>query len=86
LRKYNCNNECHSMDIAPDDSFILSGHLDGSVKMWGNGDTYEKNFNLHEDKVMNIKIIRNDLFLTLGKANLFMNSLIDNPLVIINFP
>lgn len=67
MRKYNCNNECHSMDIAPDDSFILSGHLDGSVKMWGNGDTYEKNFNLHEDKVMNIKIIRNDLFLTLGK-------------------
>ena len=33
-RKLSCVSACHSLAVAPDDSFIISGHLDGTVKMW----------------------------------------------------
>ena len=62
-----CNSECHSLEISPDDNFILSGHLDGTVKLFGIKDKNEKFFNLHDDKVIDVKLIKNDLFLTLGK-------------------
>ena len=74
VRKFNCISACHSLAIAQDDSFILSGHMDGSVKLWASNDKPEKVFDLHEDKVLDIKMIKNDLILTLGKdetINLF---------------
>ena len=64
-----CNSECHSLDISPDDNFILSGYLDGTVKLFGIKDLNEKVFNLHKDKVIDVKLIKNNLFLTLGKDN-----------------
>lgn len=67
MRKFKSDKECHSMDIEPNDSFILCGQLDGTVKMWGTNDEQEKCFSIHKDKVINIKIINNDSFLTLGK-------------------
>ena len=67
VRKFNCISACHSLAIAQDDSFILSGHLDGSVKLWSTNDRPEKVFDLHEDKVLQIKMIKNDQILTLGK-------------------
>ena len=67
VRKFNCISACHSLAIAPDDSFILSGHVDGTVKLWASNDKPEKVFDLHEDKVMQIKMIKNDQILTLGK-------------------
>ena len=67
VRKFNCISACHSMAISPDDSFILSGHMDGTVKLWASNDKPEKVFDLHEDKVLQIKMIKNDQILTLGK-------------------
>ena len=66
-REVICNSECHSLEISPDDNFFLSGHLDGTVKLFGIKDKSEKLFNLHNDKVLDVKLIKNDLFLTLGK-------------------
>ena len=67
VRKFNCISACHSLAIAPDDSYILSGHMDGTVKLWASNDKPEKVFDLHEDKVLQIKMIKNDQILTLGK-------------------
>ena len=68
VRKFNCISACHALSIAPDDSFILSGHMDGTVKLWTSNDKPEKVFELHEDKVLQIKMIKNDnQFLSLGK-------------------
>ena len=67
VRKFNCISACHSLAIAPDDSFILSGHMDGTVKLWASNDKPEKVFDLHEDKVLQIRMIKNDQILTLGK-------------------
>ena len=67
VRKFNCISACHSLVIAPDDSFILSGHMDGTVKLWASNDKPEKVFDMHEDKVLQIKMIKNDQILSLGK-------------------
>ena len=68
VRKFNCISACHALSIAPDDSFILSGHMDGTVKLWASNDKPEKVFDLHEDKVLQIKMIKNEnQFLSLGK-------------------
>ena len=69
-RKLGCISACFSLDIAPDDSFILSGHLDGTIKMWvpNNNKHAEKVFDsLHDDAVYDIKMIKNDTFISLGK-------------------
>ena len=73
-RKLNCVSACHSLAIAPDDSFIISGHLDGTVKMWvpNNNKQPEHVFDtLHDDAIFDIKMIKNDTFVTLGKDETF---------------
>ena len=68
VKKFNCVSECHSLSISDDDSFFLSGHMNGTVKLWTSNDKPEKEFELHEDKVLRIKMIKNEnQFLTLGK-------------------
>jgi len=67
VRKFNCISACHSLAISQDDSYILSGHMDGTVKLWASNDKPEKVFDLHEDKVLQIKMIKNEQILTLGK-------------------
>ncbi len=67
MRKFKLDNECHSIDVGPNDSYILCGQVDGTVKMWGTNDEQEKSFIIHKDKVISIKIINDNNFLTLGK-------------------
>jgi len=68
-RKLNCISACHALTIAPDDSFLISGHLDGSIKLWApnNNKQPERVFEIHDDKVLDIKMIKNDTILSLGK-------------------
>ena len=73
-RKLSCVSACHSLAVAPDDSFIISGHLDGTVKMWvpNNNKQPEHVFDtLHDDAIFDIKMIKNDTFVTLGKDEIF---------------
>jgi len=44
VRKFNCISACHSLAISQDDSYILSGHMDGTVKLWASNDKPEKVF------------------------------------------
>ena len=67
VRKYNCISGCYTIAIAPDDSFILSGHKDGSILLFSSNERPEKTFDYHEDQVIDIKMIKNDLFLSMGK-------------------
>lgn len=68
VRKFNCISACHALGIAPDDSFILSGHMDGSIKLWASNDKPEKVFDIHEDKVLKIEMLKNEnQFISLGK-------------------
>ena len=74
VRKFEYDSECHSIAVDIEDKYILSGHLDGKIKMWGINDETEKIFDLHKNRVVNIKQINNETFLTLGadmKINLF---------------
>ena len=67
IKSFNNKSECYSLDISQDDKFILSGHLDGCIKLWSIKDKTEKMFDIHKDKVVDIKLINNDSFLSLGK-------------------
>ena len=54
--------------MASDDSFILSGHLDGTIKIWTSNDKHEKVLDLHDDKINAIEFIKNEnQFVTLSK-------------------
>ena len=69
-RKLSCVSACHALAIAPDDSFIISGHLDGTIKLWvpNNNKQPEHIFDtVHDDKILDIKMIKNDTFISLGK-------------------
>lgn len=67
MKKLKYNNECHSLDIEPYDNYILSGHKDGSVLLWGNNDTFDNSFKVYNDAtVTDIKILNDNLFLTSG--------------------
>ena len=48
------------MAISYDDSFIVSGHLDGTVKFWSSNEKPEKIYDLHEDKITCIEILKNE--------------------------
>ena len=67
IRELKCESECFSLDISQDDKYILTGQMDGTVKLFGNNSNKVENmFKLHENKVVDIKSINNDLFLSLG--------------------
>ena len=67
-RDLKCGSECYSMCVSSDDKYLLTGQMDGTVKLFGgNDDKVEQEFKLHENKVVDIKLITNDIFLSLGK-------------------
>lgn len=67
-RNFSCQSGCHSLSISSDDSFIISGHLDGSVKLWSSNEKPEEVMDLHDDKVLHLELIKNETqFLTLSK-------------------
>ena len=67
-RNFSCVSACHCLGIAYDDSFIISGHLDGTVKIWSNNDKPDKVIELHDDKVLHLEILKNEnQFLTISK-------------------
>ena len=58
---------CCSLSTAPNDNFILSGHEDGGINLWtGNGYRDNKLFKIHEDKIIDIKIVNEYSFLSLS--------------------
>lgn len=71
IREYDYDSDCYSLDISQDDNFILSGHSDGCVKFWSTKDKTEKIFDIQKEKVKDVKIIKSDLFLTLGREMKF---------------
>ena len=67
IRQFNCMSPCFSIDVPSEDNFILSGHMDGTVKMWDQNESPEKELNIHKDKIIDIRILNNNSFLTLSK-------------------
>ena len=68
LQEFNYKSECYSLCISSDDKFILSGHGDGVVNMWtGDVDKKSKLFKVHKDKVIDVIIVKDNSFLSLGK-------------------
>lgn len=54
--------------MAFDDSFIVSGHMDGTVKIWTSNDKPERTIDLHDDKVTHLEFLKNEnQILTLSK-------------------
>jgi len=67
-RKFNCTSACHSLCVASDDSYILSGHLDGSVRVWTTNEKPDQIIDLHDDSVIRLEILKSEnQFLTLSK-------------------
>lgn len=46
--------------MAFDDSFIVSGHLDGTLKIWSSNDKPERVIDLHDDKITYLEFIKNE--------------------------
>ena len=58
--------------MAFDDSFIVSGHMDGTVKIWTSNDKPERTIDLHDDKVIHMEFLKNEQqIITLSKYFLF---------------
>jgi len=67
LQEFNYKSECYSLCISSDDKFILSGHGDGVVNMWTGDVDKSKLFKVHKDKVIDVIIVKDNSFLSLGK-------------------
>lgn len=60
-KKYSCVSTCTSLGINFDDSSFLSGHLDGSLKIWSPGsDKPETVIDAHDDRVNFIELVKNE--------------------------
>ena len=67
-RKFNCTSACHSLCVASDDSYILSGHMDGTVRVWTSNEKPDQIIDLHDDNVIRLEILKGEnQFLTLSK-------------------
>jgi hypothetical protein len=67
-RKFNCTSACHSLCVASDDSYILSGHMDGSVRVCTSNEKPDQIIDLHDDNVIRLEILKGEnQFLTLSK-------------------
>lgn len=60
IKNYSCISACHSLAISHDDSFIISGHLDGTIKFWSSNEKPEKIYDLHDDKITCLEILKNE--------------------------
>lgn len=70
IRNLHTTSSCFSLGVASDDSFAVTGHADGTVKIWDSGDKPEKTIQLHESqaKVIKIEVLKNETqFLTVSK-------------------
>lgn len=67
-RNLHCTSACHCACISLDDSMIISGHLDGSIRVWSSNDKPEKVVDLHDDQILHMELLKNDnQFLTISK-------------------
>ena len=66
LEEFSYGKACYSLSISPKDNFILSGHEDGVVNLWTE-DKKSQLFKLHEDKIIDVQIIKENNILSLGK-------------------
>ena len=68
LQELNYKNPCYALSISPNDNFVLSGHGDGVINMWtGDNHKESKLFKLHDDRIIDIKIINDNSFASLAK-------------------
>ena len=68
LQALNYKNPCYALCISSNDNFVLSGHGDGVVNMWtGDNQKEAKLFKLHDDRIIDIKIINENSFVSLAK-------------------
>lgn len=68
LQELNYKNPCYALCISSNDNFVLSGHGDGVVNMWtGDNQKEAKLFKLHDDRIIDIKIINENSFVSLAK-------------------
>ena len=68
LQELNYKNPCYALCISSNDNFVLSGHGDGVVNMWtGDNQKEAKLFKLHDDRIIDIKIINENSFISLAK-------------------
>ena len=58
---YSCVSTCTTLSINFDDNNFLSGHLDGSLKIWSPGsDKPETVIDAHDDKINFIESLKNE--------------------------
>ena len=68
IEEFSYESGCFSLNISLNDNFILSGHDNGMINMWtGHMDKRAKLFKLHENKIIDLKIVTDNTFLSLSK-------------------
>ena len=68
LQEFSYNSACYCLNISSNDYFILSGHEDGAINMWiGDMNKKSKVYKLHKDKILDVEIIRDNSFISLGR-------------------
>ena len=58
--KYSCVSSCSSLGVNFDDSNFISGHFDGTLKIWSTGDKPEAVIEAHDDRINFIEIVKNE--------------------------
>ena len=68
IQELNYKNPCYALSIPSNDNFFVSGHGDGVVNMWtGDINKQSKLFKLHDDRIIDIKIVNDNTLVSLGK-------------------
>lgn len=68
VRNLHCVSACHSCLVTLDDSLLISGHLDGTVKIWSSNEKPEKVIELHDDQILHLTLLPNEnQFLSVSK-------------------
>lgn len=70
IRTFNGSSAVWSINMSPNDNFMYSGHLDGSLKIWSTNchDKPEQILDIHDDKIISIEVAKNEnQILTLSK-------------------
>jgi WD40 repeat protein len=61
LTQYSCISTCSALGVAYDDANFISGHLDGTLKIWTVGNDKPDNvIDAHDDRINYIEIVKNE--------------------------
>ena len=68
IKDHNAKIPCNCLSIINKNNNFLSGHIDGTVKLWSNGKNFDKEYDIG-DSISNIEILKNEKQFLMNNSN-----------------